>query len=163
MGVTMSSASAPTDIQSSHSATTFKRKLFVAFVVVLALAVGVATGKFLRMKFFRSALITINSYEQIQPGMTRAYVTAFLGPPGDYRTGPTVSDSLVQSEESRDTDLPDRLHGAFWEGDHGIIWIGFDDSGHVARKVFFRSTSLKESFFSEMMDGLERWWKQVAR
>src|SRR5262249_33512364 len=68
--------------------------LLGALGLVLALASGLALGLGVRRTVFRPRLFTIKSYDRVVQGMSRADAEAALGPPGDYTTGPTKSDSF---------------------------------------------------------------------
>jgi hypothetical protein len=63
-----------------------RRKLLVALAVGL---VGLAAAA-LWPRTPRAERITLDNYYRIDASMTRAEVEAILGPPGDYRTGPTT-------------------------------------------------------------------------
>ncbi len=68
--------------------------------------------------------ITEENYFRIKQGMSRTEVEAILGPPGDYRNGPTTNagPEYLLYRRSRSED---------WRGDTGVIRIEFDDSGRV--------------------------------
>ncbi len=74
-----------------------RRRLLGALALVLALAFGIAVGMLLRRTVFRPRLFTIASYQRVAQGMSRADVEAALGPPGDYTTGPTRSESIPRA------------------------------------------------------------------
>jgi hypothetical protein len=59
--------------------------------------------------------------------MSRAEVEAILGPPADYRTGPSTYDPPLGWYP-----MPQRLIPT-WRSDTGAIAVIFDDSGQVAR------------------------------
>ena len=124
-----------------------RRKLLV---VLAGLAVGVAAG--LVVLWPRSASrITRENFNHIQIGMSRADVEAFLGPPGDYRTGlgeigevvdtqnmlwvPDVIDSTLPNWSRNPGQSPeDPRRWANWLSDWFVILIVIDDSGQVVQK-----------------------------
>ena len=63
-----------------------RRKQLVA---LMGLAVVLAAGVVVLWPAPKSR-ISIEQFDQIREGMTLTEVEALLGPPGDYRTGPTV-------------------------------------------------------------------------
>jgi hypothetical protein len=64
--------------------------------------------------------LTKATHEEIQIGMTRARVHAVLGPPGDYRTGPTTEVAPLASEGK-----PPEC----WKSNEGMIWVCYDQFG----------------------------------
>jgi hypothetical protein len=66
--------------------------------------------------------LTKGKYKEIDVGMTRARVHAVLGPPGDYRTGPTTEVTPLASRGQ-----PPEC----WKSNEGMIWVSYDQSGTV--------------------------------
>jgi hypothetical protein len=65
--------------------------------VALGVLALVAAGAFaLRPHLELASRITRENYTRIQVGMNRAELEALLGPPGDYRTGPTAKRTKVE-------------------------------------------------------------------
>jgi hypothetical protein len=69
-----------------------------------------------------SSPLTRVAIEEITNGMTRAEVHATLGPPGDYRTGPTTEIRVAP----RKGPTPE-----WWKIDDAQIWVYYDQSGRV--------------------------------
>src|SRR5262245_23034627 len=86
-------------------------------VVLAGLAVVVAAGAVVLWP--RADRITLENYDRIRDGMTRAEVEAILGPPGDQRTG--LGEMFLQEGPGR----PLRLGaGRLQEGEEcGTVWL----------------------------------------
>jgi hypothetical protein len=96
-----------------------RRKLLAAKVA--GLAVLVAVGAFALWP--RADRITRENFDRIQNGMSQAEVEAVLGPPGDYRSGPTYPDIAPQPKKGSPP--------IWWKANGAQIWVFFDPSGHV--------------------------------
>jgi len=101
-----------------------KGKLVAGLVVVELTMVAVVTMMLTR--FEPPSRISQERFRRIERGMTRAEVESILGPPGDYRTGPTEVvvprkpgewDSLHAGSETR------RL---VWRGNEADFYLFFD-------------------------------------
>jgi hypothetical protein len=83
--------------------------------------------------------------------MTRAEVEAILGPPGDYRNGPTIAlnGSVIAPNGSR--------HQGDWVGNEGFIGVVFD-SGVVKHKYFYRTVKREQSPLENLLWRANRQW-----
>jgi hypothetical protein len=81
-------------------------------VVLAGLAVVVAVGVILLWP--RADRVTRENYDRIHEGMSRAEVEAILGPPGDYRNGPT--NTWFATWVAPDAPVA-------WQGDRGSIFV----------------------------------------
>jgi hypothetical protein len=103
--------------------------------------------------------ITEENYYRIKEGMSRAEVEAILGPPGDYRNGPTTN----AEPEGRLFLLSGGFCSDAWRGDTGIIRIEFDRSGHVARVDFGSDYRVDRSPLTASLDNLLRRFRRQWR
>ena len=108
-----------------------RRKLLVVLAV---LAVVVAAGVWVLWPALASRITRAN-YALIseglgggRPTMNRAKVEAILGPPGDYRTSPTLCQVPSYWLNTPTTNFTTLL---VWEGDNAIICVHFTPSGFV--------------------------------
>jgi hypothetical protein len=111
-----------------------------------------AAGMAMKAVFFlpTNPHITQVNFERIKKGMTRREVEAILGPPGDYRSGPTV---FLYRSASR----PGMAVPLEWRGDIGEIWVWVAADGGV------RDTSVHPGFRSQSgtMDWLTWRWRRL--
>jgi hypothetical protein len=119
----------------------------------------------------RADRITQENCDRIRKGMTLAEVEAILGPPGDYRNGPT------------DFDLPDwwatptGVGGqawAVWKGDHGGIYVfrygdgdpaiaSDDDPNSVSGAEFIDLKPIDRGAFADLIWRAKRLWHRWSR
>ena len=109
----------------------------------------------------RADPITQENCDRIRKGMTLAEVEAILGPPGDYRNGPT------------DFDLPDDLEEvvakpwAVWKGDHGAIRVyrngDGDDPDSVSGAKFTDFKPVDRGPFADLIWRAKRLWHRWSR
>jgi hypothetical protein len=95
-----------------------RRTLLVALA---GLAVVVAAGAVVVL-WPREDRITQENCDRIHEGMTLTEVEAILGPPGDYRNGPTDPEPQpfwAGWSVGPDPDYPPLI----WQGDRGVIWV----------------------------------------
>ena len=85
---------------------------------VLAVAIVLAAAFVLRSP--RADRITPENYARVQPGMTRAEVEAILGPPGDFRKGPSNAPNPALEAADAVTGALARVHGGTREADRDI-------------------------------------------
>jgi hypothetical protein len=120
-------------------------------VVLAALAVVIAAGAVVLWPRPASR-ITRENFDRIREGMSRAEVEAFLGPPGDYRTGhgetgfgesevtgwnedpPFRLDDALTWSRFPDQSPKDPSRWANWLSDSFVILIVIDESGQVILK-----------------------------
>ena len=111
-----------------------ERKLWWA-VGGLTLALLLADGAF--MAWPRPDRITRENFDRVTTGMSRSEVEAILGPPGDYRSGPTVPAlSTLQK--------PAYLRIVLWGEDDG--WSFFRDGSE--QRMWSLDTEDWHVFFS---------------
>jgi hypothetical protein len=97
-----------------------RRKLLVALA---GLAVVVGAVVFVLWPRAPSR-ITRENCARIHEGMTQSDVEAFLGPPGDYTTGPTTLAFIVHIGQQPPRTL-------WWESDSVVVRIDFSATGTV--------------------------------
>jgi hypothetical protein len=96
--------------------------------------------------------------------MIRLAVEDQLGPPGDYTSGPTESDSAPASKDLWSPETLGSPHAALWQlwlFDDGIIHVAFDDDGKVIGKCFFRSKRVygpPDSLWTTIQKLWRRWF-----
>jgi hypothetical protein len=97
--------------------------------------------------------VTRENYDRIEKGMSRAEVEALIGPPGDYRTGPSgiVSMTIYCG--------PSKGKLEAWAGDHGGICVYFGPDG-VADKQFDNMQKKEQSPIADLRWRLERRWER---
>ncbi len=121
----------------------------------------------------RPERVTRENYERIQNGMNRAEVEAVLGPPGDYRTGPTrvywdFEDDVSGDFDPDDSDfstydeigLPITITIDKWEGNAGRVKVLYDETGRSVQTSFFRSESVKRSTLEILRWRAKRQWRR---
>jgi hypothetical protein len=123
-----------------------RRTLLVALA---GLAVAIAAG--MVVLWPKASRVTSDNCDRIHRGMNRQEVEAILGPPGDYRSGPTEH-SLVHAtwtEEGQSMPIsfwylegidPPTIHGEtphIWLGDHGDAHVYYDSAGVVTGRTFW--------------------------
>jgi hypothetical protein len=113
--------------------------------------------------------ITKASYDRIQLGMRLEDVRSILGPPGDYRTGPTALFGAPCFMEA----APRRLSGPWveafekltelrWEGDEAEIAVSIDPAGEVVRRDFTPVRLRPGSPVDRFLWRWERWRKPAS-
>jgi hypothetical protein len=115
------------------------------WIAGLVLAVLVAIGAFVLWP--QSDRVTRENFDRIREGMSRAQVEAILGPPGDYRIGPTVA---VDPPEHLSTDPleGERAPSMALERQFFKSWTYRWESDRVTVKVVFATRA--ESGMDEM-------------
>jgi outer membrane protein assembly factor BamE (lipoprotein component of BamABCDE complex) len=128
-----------------------RRKLLL---VLAGLAVAVAAG--VVVLWPRPERITREDYDRIRPGMTRAEVEAILGPPGDYRNGPTYPDlpRPITLSWSGDPDSP----SAYWLGDRGGIYVYRGDPDRVGEASFVEVQRVPQDPLDNLLWRAKRQW-----
>jgi hypothetical protein len=165
----MAGASSSTDARSPGKETPSRlvrrlspeRIVMSLLLMVTALSVGILVGRALRASFSWPPVTWI-SYIGIRQGMIRSAVEDRLGPPGDYTSGPTESESLPASTDLWSPDALGSPHAALWQFDDATIHVAFDEHGFVIGKSFFRSKPRvygpPESFWRTIQKLWRRWF-----
>jgi hypothetical protein len=107
-----------------------------------------------RQKVARSRPIDWEHFERIKQGMSQAEVEAILGgPPGDFRTENVGYPPNVTCWEYGGA------RWGCWAGDQGIIAVGLDQHGEVARRGFGDADGFPPRSLAERVrDWLRRVW-----
>jgi hypothetical protein len=110
-----------------------RRKLLVALA---GLAAVIAVG--LIALWPSSSRVTPADFHRIKYEMSKLEVMSILGPPGDYRTGPTQADGY------KTWILTDRSTGGdeWWKGDSATARVSFA-SGDTVDSAYCESTQLQ--------------------
>jgi hypothetical protein len=133
----------------------------------------------------RPSRITEENLARISQGMTREEVVSILGPPGDYRSGPTEYPPFNWTDfrpnvDSSQLGLPDVHSGSFhqienagviegtpekWRGDSGDILIHFAPSGvsatsGVTGSVFLPTEKVSQSPLENLLWRAKRQWQK---
>jgi hypothetical protein len=112
------------------------RRLLVLLAVSLAVLAVVAARPILLPP--TNPRITEANFERIERGMTLANVEALLGPPGDYRTGPTQPSPRILSGRSWGPWWTyEGVSQQHWEGDGARITVWLDPDGRVLESLAF--------------------------
>jgi hypothetical protein len=101
-------------------------------------------------------------FDRIQRGMTRAEVTAILGPPVNCTTVPMsvpaggATGVAWSGTEAERSELP---YGA-WLDDSTCIWVGFDQSDKVVYADYYENSGRQRGILPILLERLERqFWK----
>jgi hypothetical protein len=133
------------------------------FLAVAELAAVVTAGSFALWP--RADRITRENCERIQSqsrngGMTLAQAVAILGPPGDYRTGPTGFQGSQILEEADE-------HGCqeadwTWQADHGFLRVYpcRDDENRVAGAWFLTEEPIEQTPLENFRWRVKRVWRK---
>ncbi len=97
--------------------------------------------------------LTPESFKRL-PGMSRAEVECLLGPPGDYRSGPTYYDMGGPPERFRDWG-----HDLWWY-DYGTLDVQFDGSGKVQWRFIWPASKVKQRPLDNLRWRIERQWRR---
>jgi hypothetical protein len=117
-----------------------KRTLLLVLAGLAVLAVGAVAA------WPREDRITRENCERITEGMTFAEVEAILGPPGDYRAGPTQPDDPPPFPWFGSGVMPELPRA--WRGDHGVIYVHPKGDGDPAIEGYEPADPEKASFAS---------------
>jgi hypothetical protein len=129
-------------------------------VVLAGLAVVGAAGVVLwprpRLRITRENLERIKEgYDRIERGMTLSEVVDILGPPGDYRTGPSA-DFFVNVDPFGQR--PDVLEFRIWMSDTLFIGVWVEDDGHILGVYEFLPSPSDQSHLDNFLWRLKRQW-----
>jgi hypothetical protein len=122
--------------------------------------------------------ITRENFDRIPTGMSRAEVEAILGPPGDYRTGPTTAHEIeycppspfppsarpVRTVVSDWRPTVDPITGKtlnlgpFWDSDAGSAEVHFDEAGRVDGARYFGCKRVEQTLPENLVWRAKRQW-----
>jgi hypothetical protein len=109
----------------------------------------------------RRSPISVENYARIQMGMTLPQAEAILGPPGDFRTGPTRFDLDGMFDFVVDPSSPDEemLSQKRWTNDRAqvCLYLG-TTSGRVVVKTFDPLLPAKPTLFEDLIGRAEQKW-----
>jgi hypothetical protein len=132
----------------------------------------------------RPTQVTRASCDRIRVGMSRTEVEAILGgPPGDYRTGPTVGPEFDQSFRTvvhsawtgplppaptsvmplptiKDWPPIEPLAYDTWQRDAGNVYVTFSPEGVVRIKSFSAAIKLEHGPLDNLLWRLKRQWRR---
>jgi hypothetical protein len=142
---------------------------------VTAAVLLVPTSAF--MLWPRPSRVTRESCDRIREGMSRAEVETIVGPPGDYRAGPTgaafdydfhladipmgtTGDKLTPWDGGNNWP-PAGATQAEWAGDTAVLEVTFDAAGHVLLAVWYSVERFEPRAFEDLLwqvgRRLEKW------
>jgi hypothetical protein len=142
-------------------------------VVLAVLAVVIAAGVGAILFWPRQSRVTLENFDRITVGMSRAEVEAILGPPRDYSTGPLqyAGRSLQMFGGSRGThrtgsyepfatvgvqrEVMERLE---WRNDRQLLHVYFLPSGRVREKSSLDVSRVDQSLYWDTFWRAERLW-----
>jgi hypothetical protein len=87
--------------------------------------------------------------------MTRAEIEAILGPPGDYRTGPTRGQTAI--DPIWEPPLP---YAASWYSDTVAITVEFDDDGRAGVGAGESVEKVEQSPLENLVWRARRQWRK---
>jgi hypothetical protein len=149
-----------------------RRKLLV---VLAGLAVVIAAG--VVVVWPKASRVPTENCDRIERGMNRQEVEAILGPPGDYRSGPTQHSLMhaTWTEEGQSMPIsflyldgidPPTIHGEAphaWLGDHGDADVYFDSAGLVTGRTFWSAQPKPLGAFDKLVWRAKRQWHRWFR
>jgi hypothetical protein len=139
-----------------------RRKLLLGSLVAALVALAVLAGSGVFVPRPGPNRLTLQNCQRIREGMSRAEVEAILGPPGDYRTGPTDIDGkvvplkLVWVGEI----LPSDGDIAYWSADEVYERVMFDPAGRVREGGFSPTFRPTQSPSDNLLWRLRRQWRR---
>jgi hypothetical protein len=104
--------------------------------------------------------LTKENYGRLEPGMSQEDVEALLGPPGDFRTGPTVCEFMISLDYLKAAGLWGKnpeLSEQHWDGDEAEITVFFDTDGRVVRSHLFPMGPKSVGLFDLLRWRWDRW------
>jgi hypothetical protein len=134
-------------------------------VVLAGLAVVIAAGAVVLWPQTEPNRITSENCDRIKEGMSRAEVETILGPPGDYRTGPTQG--VVQWELNGERKLNGERttwhdqcsNYSAWVGDTGWVKVEFNNrDATVWASDFFESKRIAQHPLDNLIWRAKRQW-----
>jgi hypothetical protein len=139
-------------------------------VVLAALAVLVAAG--VVVLWPRADRITEENCGRIHEGMTPTEVEAILGPPGDYRSGPTKHPLMHATQTEKGQTMPisflyldeieaPKIQGETtqkWLSDHGDVHVYYDSTGFVRGRTFWSAQPKPQGLLDNLLWRAQRQW-----
>ncbi len=117
----------------------------------LALA-GLAVALAVFALWPRPSRVTVDNWLKASWGMSQEQVEAVLGPPGDYRTGPTVDAAEDMGKYgggfSGDPKPSYTLH---WQSDVGRVTMGFDSQRRLVLMGFEHRRRADQSLLDSLL------------
>jgi len=111
--------------------------------------------------------ITPENFNRIEKGLSRAQVQSILGPPGDYRSGPTDEWWNPDFDPSTGKPLLDPITGRpffpadrCWWVDAGLICVDFDDSGFVSEYYYCDLKMAQQNPLENFLWRVKRQWRR---
>jgi hypothetical protein len=137
-----------------------RRKFRWVLVALAGLApVAIAAAFVLRplppSKINEASFALIPKGLHVSPTMDRAQVEAILGPPGDYRTVPTLGQAPSYWSNGTTNGF---LTTLAWEGDTAIICVHFTPSGFVFGKDLISNQPKKLTYIEVLVWRAKRQW-----
>jgi hypothetical protein len=130
-----------------------KRKLLLAAVLVPLFAPALVCIAALAL-WPRPDRVTPENYDRIHGGMTRAEVEVILGPPADYRNGPTRYEKYGPPEGRW------FFQQEFWWYDDGTFHVSFDETDRVLWSRLHPARRVKEGALGNLRWRLKRQWRR---
>jgi hypothetical protein len=135
-----------------------RRRLLVALVGLAGVLVVAGTT----MLWPRPAdPINFENFQCLRGGMTKAEVTAVLGPPGDYRTGPTIEVGGSYRDAFFDTaefaTAPDSTEDV-WSSDKAWTKVSYSRSGATVAAFYMRREPETVSPLANLLWRAKRRW-----
>jgi hypothetical protein len=102
-------------------------------VLVVGLAAVVAAGVVVLWQGQEPNRITLERFDHIHDGLTRAEVESVLGPPGDYRTAPVEYNplELLAGGSAESAGAGYTVEEDCWRGEAFVIGVGYGHGGRV--------------------------------
>jgi hypothetical protein len=126
-----------------------RKRLLLVLAALAALAVAGTA-----VLWPRRPRVTREKFDRIREGMTRADVEAILGPPGDYRNGPTRYEKVGPPEGLR------LFRREFWWYDDGTFDVGFDGTGRIRWSVLFPARRVNAGALDNLRWRAKRQWRR---
>jgi hypothetical protein len=100
--------------------------------------------------------VTPQNYARTCDGMTREEVETILGPPGDYRTGPTEQNEGVTIQAAWAWMRYPRAE--IWESDSGACFVAFSPTGRMEVSQFLVRKKVQQGPLADLLWRAKRQW-----